>query len=76
MKASEAERVAAETLSAARDGLNTRFSDMHKAFQSVDLDRSGTLDRSEIERALNMWGVPMSPAKLDQLWEQLDTNAK
>lgn len=42
---------------AASAAVNARFSNMFKAFQSVDLDRSGTLDRDEIRRALKLWGM-------------------
>ena len=75
VKATKAEASAAETLHNAREALNTRFSDMHKAFQYVDVDGSGTLDRHELERALQLWGVPLSEEKIDQLWSDIDTNA-
>ena len=41
----------------AEEGLNSRFSDMYKAFQYIDLDRSGRLSRDEISRALDLWNV-------------------
>ena len=51
----------------ASDALNSRFSDMFKAFQYVDLDRSGTLDKKEIARALDLWNIPLDHAKLNDL---------
>jgi Ca2+-binding EF-hand superfamily protein len=51
----------------AADALNSRFSDMFKAFQYIDLDRSGTLDFAEIKRALNLWNIPIDEAKLHEL---------
>ena len=51
----------------ASDALNSRFSDMFKAFQYVDMDRSGTLDEKEIRRALDMWNIPMDHEKLLEL---------
>ena len=75
VKASKEEKSAAEILHDAQEGLNMRFGDMRKAFQYVDLDHSGTLDRSEIERALHMWNVPITAEKLDQLWDTLDVNS-
>ena len=51
----------------ASNALNSRFSDMFKAFQYVDLDRSGTLDEKEIRRALDLWNIPMDHAKLQEL---------
>ena len=49
---------------------------MFKAFQYVDLDRSGTLDRSEIRRALDLWGLGagLDDAALDALFRQCDPN--
>merc|ERR1711871_871567 len=51
----------------ASDALNSRFSDMFKAFQYVDLDRSGTLDEKEIRRALDLWNIPIDDQKLKEL---------
>ena len=51
----------------ASDALNSRFSDMFKAFQYVDLDRSGTLNEKEIRRALDMWNIPIEDDKLKDL---------
>ena len=49
------------------EGLNSRFSNMMKAFQYVDLDRSGTLNKKELARALDLWNIPIDNAKLDEL---------
>jgi len=51
----------------ASDALNSRFSNMFKAFQYVDLDRSGTLNAKEIRRALDLWNVPLDEKSLSQL---------
>ena len=47
---------------------------MFKAFQYVDLDRSGTLDKKEIARALDLWNIPIDDAKLDELIEACDVD--
>ena len=62
--------------SMASDALNARFKDMFKAFQFVDLDRSGTLDRQEIKRALELWGLGagLDDSTLDALFRQCDPN--
>jgi len=59
-------------LAMAEEGLNSRFSDMFKAFQYVDLDRSGRLSRDEIRRALDMWNVPLDDEMLDELLGDCD----
>ena len=56
----------------ASTALNSRFSDMFKAFQYVDLDRSGTLDEKEISRALDMWNVPVDKSRLAELISACD----
>ena len=56
----------------ASDALNSRFSDMFKAFQYVDLDRSGTLDKKEIARALDLWNLPIDHDRLDDLIRACD----
>ena len=58
----------------ASDGLNSRFSDMFKAFQYVDLDRSGTLNEKEIRRALDMWNIPLDHDKLLDLISACDAD--
>ena len=63
-----------DLLSMAESGLNSRFSDMYKAFQYVDLDRSGRLSKSEIARALDLWNIPLSDDKLDLLLEDCDAD--
>ena len=57
-------------LSLAEAGLNSRFTDMFKAFQYVDLDRSGRLSKKEIARALDLWNIPMTEEKLDMLFNR------
>ena len=56
----------------ASNAMNSRFSDMFKAFQYVDLDRSGRLSRDEIKRALDMWNVPLDDESLDLLLGDCD----
>jgi len=63
-----------EILTMAETGMNSRFSDMFKAFQFVDLDRSGRLSRDEIKRALDLWNVPVDEHKLDLLFQRCDAD--
>jgi len=56
----------------AQQALNSRFSDMWKAFKYVDLDNSGTLDEHEIKRALKMWNVSVDDSKLEELMAACD----
>ena len=58
----------------AEHALNSRFSNMFKAFQYVDLDRSGKVDRSEIKRALDLWGLELDGEKLDELMAMCDVD--
>ena len=52
--------------------MNARFSNMHKAFQFADLDGSGSLTIDEIERALELWGVPAPPEGFGPLFSKCD----
>jgi Ca2+-binding EF-hand superfamily protein len=63
-----------DLMSMAESGLNSRFTDMFKAFQYVDLDRSGRLDKNEIKRALDLWNVPIDDAKLDLIMSECDAD--
>jgi len=63
-----------ELLAMAEGAVNNRYSDMFKAFQFIDLDRSGRLSRDEIQRALDLWNVPMDEAKLDLLFSRCDVD--
>ena len=58
----------------AESGLNSRISDMYKAFQYVDLDRSGRLNKSELRRALDLWNIPVDDYKLDLLLADCDAD--
>jgi len=55
------------TVKQATEAVNSRFTDMFKAFQYVDLDRSGTLDEKELRRALDLWNIPITDDKLRAL---------
>ena len=70
----QAQKDRKQMLQAAEDGLNSRFSDMRKAFKYVDLDNSGTVNRSELERALQLMNIPMSKEKVDELWAAVDAD--
>jgi len=56
------------------DSLNSRYSDMFKAFQYIDLDRSGFVGEEELSRALEMWNLPIDEATMRQLVAECDTN--
>ena len=56
----------------AEEGMNSRFSDMFKAFQYVDLDRSGRLSKKELQRALDLWNIPISDEQLDMILGNID----
>ena len=56
----------------AEEGLNSRFSDMYKAFQYLDLDRSGRLNHSEIRRGLDMWNIPINDRQLELIMGDCD----
>ena len=58
--------------SAATDAVASRFSNIRKAFQAVDVDNSGKIGRNEIKRALHLWGVPHDEDKLDMLMAEMD----
>ena len=58
----------------AETGMNSRFSDMFKAFQYFDLDRSGRLNRNEVKRAMDLWNVPIDDRKLDILMSECDAD--
>jgi len=70
----EKQKAIKEIMSQAETGMNSRFSDMFKAFQFVDLDRSGRLSRDEIKRALDLWNVPVDEHKLDLLFQRCDAD--
>ena len=55
-------------------GIYSHFTDMYKAFQYMDLDRSGRLNKKEIARALDLWNVPIDEAKLDLLMSTCDAD--
>ena len=59
-------------VTAASTAMNSRFKDMFKAFQFVDMDRSGTLDYKELRRALDLWNLPIDDQKLQELIEACD----
>jgi Ca2+-binding EF-hand superfamily protein len=56
--------------------LNSRFSNMRKAFQFMDVDNSGRIALPEIERAMHMWGLGdgMTKDKLRMLLVQCDSD--
>ena len=54
----------------------SRYTNMNKAFQFVDLDRTGKLSRAEIARALELWNVPIDEGKLDEVLAACGTDAE
>jgi len=58
-------------LQSAEDAINARFANMHAAFKSIDLDRSGTISKDELARALELWNIPVTGA-LDAIMSTCD----
>lgn len=58
----------------ANDAINNKFKDMFKAFQYMDLDRSGTLNEKELARALDLLNVPIDRSKLRELIAACDAD--
>ena len=56
----------------AQEAINNKFKDMFKAFQYMDLDRSGTLNEKELAQALDMLNVPLDRSKLREIIEACD----
>ena len=57
VRSSAAHMAGEGSLAWAAEKVNERYGDMHRAFQFADLDKSGTLDRAELARALEVWQV-------------------
>lgn len=59
-------------VSMTKNALNSRYSDMFKAFQFIDLDRSGQVGVAELRRALDVWNIPLDPPALEALIQSCD----
>jgi len=44
----------------ASSAMTSRFTDMYKAFQYLDTDRSGLIGEKELRRALVLWNIPVN----------------
>jgi len=58
----------------ASDAVNSRFSDMFKAFQFADLDRSGTVTADELRRVFELWNLPVDDPHLVELIAACDVD--
>jgi Ca2+-binding EF-hand superfamily protein len=45
----------------------------HEVFQSFDRDKSGSIDRDELDQAMEMMGMDIKPSELDLMIAQVDT---
>ena len=50
------------------------FDTMKQAFKAVDKDCSGTVERGELDRVFESFGVGHSPADIDDLFAEYDKN--
>ena len=64
------EEVKLSKLQDVEDKLAARFKDLRKAFQQMDLDRSGTLNKHELQRAIQMMNIDMTVEQFDYFWQQ------
>jgi len=62
------------TKTAAVEALNSRFRNMRLAFRFVDVDNSGTISLTEVERALQLWNIPIDAGEVGSLMRACDTN--
>jgi len=63
-----------DVMAAVNQALSTRFFDLRRAFQYIDVDGSGTVTCKEIERAFKMWNVPVDEEEIRELMKRFDTN--
>lgn len=48
--------------------------ELYQLFENIDRDNSGSLDKDEIRQAFARSGVVVSNAKIDQFFNEIDTN--
>lgn len=48
--------------------------ELWQLFESIDRDNSGALDKAELRAAFSRSGLTISSAKLDQFFDEVDTN--
>jgi len=48
--------------------------ELWQLFESIDRDHNGALDKSELRAAFSRAGLSISSVKLDEFFEQVDTN--
>ena len=47
--------------------VNSRYKDMRAAFRYMDLDNSGYLSANEIQRAVQLWNIPIDAERLQAI---------
>jgi Ca2+-binding EF-hand superfamily protein len=55
--------------------LNDRMHSTRELFDQIDVDGSGLLDRTEVERLVKMLGVHMNGTEIDAAMQQMDSDA-
>ena len=71
-EAAQAKVDASNLVRAASDALNSRFSDMFKAFQKIDINGDGKVDEKELKHALRMWNIELDDATMKSLISACD----
>ena len=61
-------------IQATSDAMNSRFTELYKAFQFIDIDRSGYLGGAELRRALDLWNLKVDDATISALMKACDTD--
>ena len=61
-------------IQATSDAMNSRFTELYKAFQFIDVDRSGYLGGAELRRALDLWNLKVDDATISALMKACDTD--
>ena len=54
-----ASAISMKTVSLMSDKIADHFKDIKKAFKYVDVNGDGVLNRQEIERAMDLWNIPI-----------------
>ena len=55
---------------AATEAAKARKEEVEQLFRAIDFDASGTVNRQELERALQMMNLALSPQQIDYLWQR------